>query len=86
AQAVLGVRPEHIAVGDATKGMAFSAEVEIEIVEPMGADTLAWTRLGGQTMSFRTDSELVLKNGDKVRIGFDPARASMFSQESGARI
>ncbi|MEX0627039.1 MAG: ABC transporter ATP-binding protein [Cucumibacter sp.] len=85
-QAVLGVRPEHIGVGDATKGMAFSAEVEIEIVEPMGADTLAWTRLGGQTMSFRTDSELVLKNGDRVRIGFDPARASMFSQESGARI
>jgi multiple sugar transport system ATP-binding protein len=84
--AVLGVRPEHVVVGDAAKEMPFTAQVDIEIVEPMGADTLAWSKLGGQTMSFRTDSEFSLKDGDRVRIGFDPARASVFSQETGARI
>ena len=45
---VLGVRPEHIAPAMRRQAMPFSQEVEIEIVEPMGADTLVWTKLGKQ--------------------------------------
>ena len=44
--AVLGIRPEHVGVGDAGERLPFSTKVEIEIVEPMGSDTLVWTKLG----------------------------------------
>ena len=53
----LGVRPEHIAHGNAAPAQPFSQEIEIEIVEPMGSDTLVWTKLGGQNFSFRVDAE-----------------------------
>ena len=83
---VLGVRPEHVAVGEDAKRMPFQVESEIEIVEPMGADTIAWTKVGGQAFTFRADAELNLQPGQKVAIGFDPSRGSVFNAESGQRI
>jgi multiple sugar transport system ATP-binding protein len=83
---VLGVRPEHVAVGEDARKMPFQVESEIEIVEPMGADTIAWTKIGGQSFTFRADAELNLQPGQKVSIGFDPARGSVFNAESGKRI
>jgi multiple sugar transport system ATP-binding protein len=85
-EAILGVRPEHIAVGPSSKDMPFSTEVEVEIVEPMGAETLGWTKLGGQALTFRADGEMDLQAGQKVSIGFDPGRGSIFNAESGQRI
>jgi multiple sugar transport system ATP-binding protein len=84
--AVLGIRPEHVALGEAARGMPFSVESEIEIVEPMGADTIAWTKLGGQPLTFRAEAEVDLQPGQKVLIGFDPARGSVFRAESGERL
>jgi multiple sugar transport system ATP-binding protein len=84
--AVLGIRPEHIAFGDAAKNSPFSQEVEVELVEPMGSDTLVWTKFGGQNLSFRVEAEKHLNVGDKVLIGFDPARASIFDSTAGNRI
>src|SRR5262245_1870717 len=52
---VLGVRPESIAIGADAAARGFSCEVEIEIVEPMGADTLVWTKLGGVNFAFLVD-------------------------------
>jgi multiple sugar transport system ATP-binding protein len=66
--------------------MPFSHEVDVEIVEPMGSDTLVWTRLDGQNLSFRVEAERPLRTGDRVRIGFDPARASLFDSATGNRI
>ncbi|QJR18846.1 ABC transporter ATP-binding protein [Pelagibacterium halotolerans] len=85
-RAVLGVRPEHVIVGQAAATQPVSFESEIEIVEPMGSDTIAWTKLGKHEFTFRADSELNLEVGQKVRLGFDPARASIFDDESGDRI
>ncbi len=83
---VLGVRPEHIAVGDDAAKLPFTVQSEIEFIEPMGADTIAWTRLGGQSLTFRAASDLRLAPGQKVTIGFDPARGSVFDAESGNRV
>jgi multiple sugar transport system ATP-binding protein len=85
-KAVLGVRPEHIFVGDAAKDMPYSTEVEVEIVEPMGSDTLAYSSIAGQTVTFRAESDIDLKSGQKVLVGFDPGRGSIFDAESGNRI
>jgi multiple sugar transport system ATP-binding protein len=84
--AVLGIRPEHIVFGEAAGAMPFAQEVVVEIVEPMGSDTLVWTKLGGRNLAFRVESERALNTGDRVTIGFDPARASLFDSATGSRI
>ncbi len=73
-----GVRPEHVASGEAAEKQPFKTDVVIEVIEPMGADTLVWSRFEGQEFTFRIDSEHSFQVGDPVRIGFDPARASVF--------
>ncbi len=84
--AVLGIRPEHISFGTAAKSAPFSQQVQVELVEPMGSDTLVWTKFGGHNLSFRVEAEKPLNVGDDVLIGFDPARASIFDTAAGNRI
>jgi len=81
-----GLRPEHINIGEAAAGMPCTAEVEVEIVEPMGSDTLVWTRYGNQSLTVRTESDMSPPVGQRVPIGFDPGRASIFDAESGERL
>ena len=45
------------AIGDERRALPFSREIEVEIVEPMGSDTLVWTKLGEQNLSFRVEAE-----------------------------
>ncbi len=85
-RAEFGVRPEHIAVGDQAAAMPFQADVDVEIVEPMGSDTLVWSKLAGQNLAFRVESDRPVETGQRVRIGFDPARASLFDAQSGDRL
>jgi multiple sugar transport system ATP-binding protein len=83
---VLGVRPESVAIGADGSARPFSREVEIELVEPMGADTLVWTKLAGTNFAFLVDSESRLKIGERITIGFDPGRTSLFDEATGARL
>jgi len=83
---IFGIRPEHIAFGDAAVAMPFTAESTVEIVDPMGSDTLVWTKLGGQIISFRVEADKTLRNGEAIRIGFDPARASLFDAQTDNRL
>jgi multiple sugar transport system ATP-binding protein len=83
---VLGIRPESVAIGSAGSALPFSLEVEVEIVEPMGANTLVWTKLAGTNFSFLVDSESRLKVGERLAIGFDPARVSLFDEATGVRL
>ncbi|ODT72949.1 MAG: ABC transporter ATP-binding protein [Pelagibacterium sp. SCN 63-23] len=85
-KAVLGVRPEHIFVGEAAESMPFKTEAEVEIVEPMGSETLAWTTIAGLSVTFRCSSDIPLKAGDKVTVGFDIARGSLFDAQSESRL
>jgi multiple sugar transport system ATP-binding protein len=81
-----GIRPEHVQTGEAAADQPFKADVEIEVVEPMGSDTLVWSRLGGQEFRFRVDGQAALRAGQKTLVGFDPARASIFDNETEIRI
>jgi len=81
----LGLRPEHIIVGDASAAQPVIMEVDTELVEPMGADTVLWTNVAGHALTIRTDSESIVKTGDKLNIGFNTSRASLFS-ENGERV
>ncbi len=81
-----GIRPEHIHSGDAARHLPFSTEATVEIVEPMGSDTLVWTSVGGTPLRFRMDGQAQVKAGDRILIGFDAARASLFDKQSEKRL
>ncbi|MCB1971266.1 MAG: sn-glycerol-3-phosphate ABC transporter ATP-binding protein UgpC [Geminicoccaceae bacterium] len=85
-RAVLGIRPEHVVAGEAAAAQEFRAEVAVEVVEPMGADTLVWSRLGGSELRFRVDGHSTLLPGDRIPIGFDPERASLFDTQTELRV
>jgi len=82
----LGIRPEHIVSGDAAQGLPVAAEVTVDIVEPMGSDTLAWATLAGVPLRIRMDGQAAVSTGDRIRIGFDPARASLFDKTTEERL
>ena len=42
-------------MAQAASGQPFSKEVEVDVVEPMGSDTLVWGKLGSHNLSFRVE-------------------------------
>ena len=85
-KAIFGIRPEHVSCGAAASEEPFSIDVEIEVVEPMGADTLVWAVLDGREFRFRVDGQSELRAGQTTRIGFDPAKASIFDAQTELRL
>jgi multiple sugar transport system ATP-binding protein len=81
-----GIRPEHIVIGDAVTAQPIQASIEIDLVEPMGADTVVWSSLGGSNFTLRVDSEAVVQQSQQLPVGFNAARASLFSVDSGLRV
>ena len=80
-----GVRPEHIRLNAAT-GAAEQFDGAVDLVEPMGSDSLVWITLGGQVLSARVESSETYRPGDKVRVGFRTGLASLFDAETGDRL
>lgn len=84
--AVLGIRPEHIVTGSAAEEMPFKVEVDIDIVEPMGSETLVWTKLAGKSLTVSCDGDQQLEPGQRILLGFNPGRGSLFDAESTQRL
>jgi multiple sugar transport system ATP-binding protein len=84
--ACFGIRPEHVVAGEGAAAQPFRADCTVEIVEPMGSDTLVWTRLGGENFRVRMDGQASVRPGDLLPIGFDPARASIFDTRTELRL
>ena len=83
---LLGVRPENIAVNVDPKPGQFGTEANVDLVEPTGADTVVWCQVGTHSISVRVDAAQIINERQKLCIGFDPGRASMFDLESGNRL
>lgn len=81
-----GIRPEHISVGRDAAEMPFNAELEVEVVEPMGSDTLVWSRLAEHEFRFRMDGQSTVHPGEKIHVGFDPVTASLFDSQTEIRL
>jgi len=77
ADALLGIRPEHLSLSTKAKAMI---EATLEYVEPLGAETLAHTRLtSGEAMTLRLDSSVTIPEaGSPVHIAFNPADVCVF--------
>ncbi len=85
-KAILGLRPEHILTGDNLASATVRTTVTVELVEPMGSDTLIYSTLAGTFIHVRMDGQARVSPGDKVEIGFQPERASLFDPETEDRL
>ncbi len=82
----LGLRPEHVQSGKWAAGQPIQREALVDMVEPMGSDTQVWARVDGQEIRFRMDGQEKVDIGDRVPIGFDPARLSLFDKSTEIRL
>jgi multiple sugar transport system ATP-binding protein len=77
AKPILGVRPEHLRltlVNGGTKGLP----AEVEVVEPLGAETLVYCRAGEHRAVARIDPETRIGRGDRVLLVPEPAHLHFF--------
>jgi multiple sugar transport system ATP-binding protein len=82
----VGIRPEHVITGELASRATVTTSVVVDLVEPMGSDTLVYADLAGVQMRIRMDGNARVKAGDTLEIGLDPSRASMFDSVSEQRI
>jgi len=82
----LGVRPENIVINESDKAMPVNCDVVVEVVEPMGADTLVWSSLNGRELRLTVEGNKTVNIGDKLSVGFDPAHISIFEFENENRL
>ena len=82
----LGVRPENIVINESDKAMPVNCDVVVEVVEPMGADTLVWSSLNGRELRLTVEGNKTVNIGDKLSLGFDPAHVSIFDFENENRL
>jgi sn-glycerol 3-phosphate transport system ATP-binding protein len=77
---LFGVRPENLQLD----GNAF--EMEVEMVESLGADHLIHGRLGQQSLILRAGPDANPALGSRVRVGFDADAMHWFDASTGARV
>ena len=85
-KAIIGIRPEHIVTGDNLASAAVKTNITVELVEPMGSDTLIYSRLGDTAIHVRMDGQADVSPGSEVEIGFQPNRVSLFDPETEDRL
>jgi multiple sugar transport system ATP-binding protein len=85
---VLGVRPEAISIAGSNAGAASGAEIEaeIDVLEPTGADTLAYFTMGGGSTVARVRPQDIAGSGGTLRFAFDLSRSSLFDPATQARL
>lgn len=80
----MGVRPEHIHLGDESEQN--SIQTEIEVVEPMGEVTYAYLEIGEQTYTASIDGERYIEAGNEVSVVFPEDKIHLFDAETGDAI
>ncbi|MEL6679907.1 MAG: ABC transporter ATP-binding protein [Pseudomonadota bacterium] len=84
--ASLGIRPEHISLVEGPQAPGYLGDVTVEIVEPMGSDTLVWTTFAGHPMRVRLDGQIAVAVGDRLSLASDISRASLFDARTEDRL
>jgi multiple sugar transport system ATP-binding protein len=75
-----GVRPEDVTVADE------GVDAVVDVVEPLGAQTLVFTRLAGHEVSLMAPKRFDLQHGAPVKLVVDLDDVLLFDADSGARI
>ncbi|HEX2581297.1 MAG TPA: ABC transporter ATP-binding protein [Dongiaceae bacterium] len=87
---ILGLRPENFAVAGRAQSAAPMALAEVtaqvDVVEPTGADTLAFMELGGANTIARLRPGDVKGPGEELRFAIDMSRACLFDPTTERRL
>ena len=71
---VLGIRPENIQESEAGSGHC----LEVDLVEPMGAETFLHLRTGSHALIARMGSSIQAQIGQSINVRFDLSKAHLF--------
>jgi multiple sugar transport system ATP-binding protein len=82
---VFGIRPEHLHVNGAM-GTGTAFEAVVEVVEPLGAETIVEVDLGGDALTVRLKGEHLPSVGSTLRLQVQPQSIYAFDGESGYRV
>ena len=78
---VLGVRPEHIHIGEGAK-----LSGKVELVEPMGNHQIVWIAVGERKISAIVNDTREFVAGQPVSFAIDASRVSLFDKASEQRL
>ncbi|MFV0335718.1 MAG: ABC transporter ATP-binding protein [Tropicimonas sp.] len=79
----VGIRPEHLE--PAAPGQP-EIVTTVDVVEPLGSDTIAICRFGEYELSARLDPRAQLATGQDIALGYDPANLHYFDGQTGRRL
>jgi len=82
AKVTLGVRPEHIEI--ATQGP--DAALDVEVIEPTGAETHLYGKIGGAAWCVTTRERSRIEPGQRVALRLPAEHIHLFDTESGRRL
>jgi multiple sugar transport system ATP-binding protein len=87
AATTLGVRPEHVLIGEQRPDDAIGFDAMIEVTEQLGAELLVGVRAAGTTViASRIDPWAKLAAHQELRMSLDPRGLHFFDRESGDAI
>jgi ABC-type sugar transport system ATPase subunit len=76
----LGVRPGELRPG------AAGIPARVEYIEELGDYSIVDLRAGEQRLKWKFDGVATVREGDEVRLGFEPRAAHIFDRASGERL
>lgn len=79
---IYGVRPEHLVLTEGDDGV----EVEIEVIEPTGANIEVFVSLAGERICAVFGERHPFKPGEKIRLSSDTQKIHLFDAETGKRL
>ncbi len=80
-EVTVGIRPEHLGTdpGDGRDRLG----VQVDLVEPLGADTLVHGTLDGATVTARLPGHTPHRAGEALELWIEPGRIQLFDSEDG---
>ena len=82
-----GARPEHVRINAGDEpGLSQAFDAMVQVVEPMGSDSLVWLNIGDRKISVRVGSGERFEPDEKVTVRFRVKLASLFDAGTGDRI
>lgn len=79
----VGIRPEHL---NWASQQACNLSPVVEVFEPLGSDTMAICRFGGQDLTARLEPSIRLKTNEQIHLSFDRTNLHFFDSETGQRM
>jgi ABC-type sugar transport system ATPase subunit len=78
-----GFRPEHVRLGGQPGPGVVCVPAKVQILEPLGAETLALISAGGANLTGRFPPETGVKPGDDITVTLSTAGMKLFDAETG---